>query len=145
MLEVNFLSMNNINDFFDLFDNHLKRFSQNNVCYCVSWNISREEFYKEIEIPVKIEHKSLRDANRRVAETLILQGILQGYIAYIDGVPVGWCNANDKKNYKQFGISKDCTESVFGKTKSIMCFEIAENYKNRGIASALWDLPTLMR
>ena len=38
-------------------------------------------------------------ASREIAEQQIKTGVLQGYLAYVDGISIGWCNANDRANY----------------------------------------------
>ena len=37
--------------------------------------------------------------SREVSERQIADGILRGYLAYVDGKSIGWCNANDRANY----------------------------------------------
>ena len=69
----------------------------------------------------------------------IATGALRGYLAYVDGVAIGWCNANDKANFP--------AESANGvrlpaapadkREKWIICFEIAPEYRGKGVATAL--------
>ena len=33
------------------------------------------------------------------AVEMVNTGVIQGYLAYADGQVVGWCNANDRRNY----------------------------------------------
>ncbi len=37
--------------------------------------------------------------SREVAAQQIDSGILRGYLAFVDGIAIGWCNANDKANF----------------------------------------------
>ena len=39
------------------------------------------------------------DADGNVAEQQISDGALRGYLAYVDGISIGWCNVNDRANY----------------------------------------------
>lgn len=57
---------------------------------------------------------------------------------YVDGVSIGWCNSNDKARFP--------TESTNGfqlyapaekREKAVLCFEIAPEYRGKGISSAL--------
>ena len=73
---------------------------------------------------------------------LIKDETLQGYLAYADDIPVGWCNAADKKSYRQFDPFNPETDAFFqknsaDKTKSVTCFVIAPEYRGKGIAAAL--------
>lgn len=34
---------------------------------------------------------------------MVKQNIIQGYLAFDGDVPIGWCNANDRKNYTRVG------------------------------------------
>ena len=77
-------------------------------------------------------------ALREVVVSQITSGALRGYLAYADGVSIGWCNANDKANFP--------VESANGarlytpaelREKAVICFEIAPEYRGKGIATAL--------
>lgn len=37
---------------------------------------------------------------RDKAMELIQNREMQGYLAYEDGIVIGWCNVNDRKNYR---------------------------------------------
>ena len=65
---------------------------------------------------------------------------MQGYLAYLDGKVVGWCNANDKQAYNSVNMDFSFEESEKNKKiKSIVCFCISPNFRGRGIASRLLD------
>ena len=71
---------------------------------------------------VKIEH--------------IRAGKSQGYLAYLDGKAVGWCNAAPRDSYakvRRYKAASDDTPAV----GSIMCFVVAAPYRGRGVATAL--------
>ena len=80
---------------------------------------------------------------RDLAIKFIQDGTLQGYLAFLDGSVVGWCNANDKANFDGFSKEKrpeiwenvDCAEKV----KSIVCYNIAPDMRRKGIASQLLE------
>ena len=76
--------------------------------------------------------------SREVAERQIASGALRGYLAFDDVVAIGWCNANDKANYPV----ESCTGDRFyapaeKREKAVVCFEIAPEYRGKGIATAL--------
>ena len=60
---------------------------------------------------------------------------IQGYLAFDGKLSVGWCNAADMDSYIGF-VPAFARENTCGKTISIVCFEIAPEYRGIGIASA---------
>lgn len=102
-------------------------------CYCVCW-VSDDTAGKDM---------STRENRRRFAREYVRGGQLQGYLAYIDGQPVGWCNANTKANclqcrswrYFMQDVSVDAAENI----KSVFCFVIAPEWKRHGIATQLLE------
>ena len=42
-------------------------------------------------------------ALKESAKKLIEKRIMQGYLAYVDGIAICWCNANDRQNYVRAG------------------------------------------
>lgn len=91
--------------------------------------------------------EALRLAARASAERMVARGVLRGYLAYENGLAVGWCNANEKSRYVRVGEfdPADSESGVFLPTygspriKSIVCFEIAPAWRGRGIAAALLE------
>ena len=78
------------------------------------------------------------------AMELIQNGGMQGYLAYENGIVIGWCNVNDRENYRylmtMFEEIGYCTEQEDNlKTKSISCFLVAPQYRGRGVAQNLLD------
>ncbi len=128
------LTESNISDFFDFFDN--RAFSDGSPygpCYCNNFHLTPEEVSGGID-------------ERESAEALIKKGVMHGYLAYVDGLSIGWCNANDRQNYIRVGSFfpwERREEDHFispgekGKIKSLVCFEIAPGYRGKGIAKAL--------
>ena len=118
------LSRSNMADFFDFFGN--RAFSDGSPfapCYCNAFYLTVEE---------------VRDG--------IGKSIMQGYLAYVDGIAIGWCNANDRQNYVRAGsfipdkkLDEDyyISNGEYGIIKSLVCFEIASEYRGKGIAKAL--------
>jgi GNAT superfamily N-acetyltransferase len=78
------------------------------------------------------------ELSRKIAEQQIYSNILRGYLAFVDGVSIGWCNANDKANFP----IEPCTGASFyapaeKREKAVVCFEIAPEYRGKGVATAL--------
>lgn len=139
------------NDFFDFFDN--RAFSDNSPyypCYCNAFQMTKEQIEADFFGQAEANGggpEGIRLAMRKSAEQMIAQNILQGYLAYDDNIAVGWCNANDKNNYVRVGgfnlddisavMDLSVGEGSSQKIKSIVCFEIAPQYRGQGIATAL--------
>ena len=75
-------------------------------------------------------------------------GKIKGYLAYHNGISIGWCNANDRLNYYRVGEFNmddipedkpplDCPDK--GYVKSIVCFEISPDYRGMGIAGRILE------
>ena len=122
-------------DYFDFFEN--RAFTDNSPyrCYCQMYQMTKEQAKKAID---NAEGVDMGRVSRKVAEQQIESGILRGYLAYVDGVSIGWCNANDKANYPV----ESCTGARFyapaeKREKAVVCFEIAPEYRGKGVATAL--------
>lgn len=63
------------------------------------------------------------------------ENMIQGYLAFDSDISIGWCNAADIESYKGF-VPDFARNNTCGKTISIVCFEIAPEYRGMGIASA---------
>ena len=144
------LTESNIADFFDFFDN--RAFSDGSPyapCYCNCFHLTPDEVRVDIGERAAAfggGFEGMRLALRESAERLIKEGVLHGYLAYENGLAIGWCNANDQQNYIRtgsFNPGKRQEEDYYivpgekGKIKSLVCFEIAPEYRGKGIAKAL--------
>ena len=75
---------------------------------------------------------------REIVVRQIASGAMRGYLAYVDGVSIGWCNANDKANFpaeNAYGIRLPAPTEK--REKLVICFEIAPEYRGKGVATAL--------
>ena len=87
-------------------------------------------------------------SQRETAADMVRKGKIRGYLAFDNGIAIGWCNANDRTNYYRVGefdldhvpedrAPSDCEQN--GQIKSIVCFEISPEYRGKGIAAQLLD------
>ena len=129
------------NDFFDFFDN--RAFTDNSPegpCYCTRFQMTKEQEKAEFEQVEAFGGGSVGFMRvlRKMADEQIESGALQGYIAFVDGVSIGWCNCNDKANFPlESGNGARFYAPADNREKVIACFEIAPEYRGKGVATAL--------
>ena len=96
-------------------------------CYCLEGHMTRQA------------NENLKDPNERsaYARKLIMEGRMQGYLAYDGDKVIGWCNVNDRENYTYVAelFAYAGYEPPAKKTKSIFCFLVAAEYRGQGIAT----------
>lgn len=74
------------------------------------------------------------DENRAFACERIEKQRMQGYLAYVAGEPVGWCNAAPRRMITALANEPIADADTVG---TIMCFLVAPAFRGRGVASAL--------
>lgn len=123
-------------DYLDFFDNRaFTDGNPNGPCYCTSPN-QDEALIKQMVSEFKIY--GVKDTVRKYAVKMLDENKIQGYLAFDNDISIGWCNAADMESYVGF-VPEFARENACGKTISIVCFEIAPEYRGRGIASAFID------
>ena len=122
-------------DYFDFFEN--RAFTDNSPyrCYCHMYQMSKKQLKLSYENADGLDGGRI---SRNAAELQIEAGILRGYLAFDDSVAIGWCNANARSSYP----IEPCTDTHFyapleKREKAVVCFEIAPEYRRKGIATAL--------
>lgn len=80
----------------------------------------------------------VKNTIRKYAVEMLNDRKINGYLAFDNGLSVGWCNAADIDSYSGF-VPDFARENKCGKTISIVCFEIAPGYRGMGLASAFID------
>ena len=141
-IEIKRLSPERIADFFDFFDH--RAFTDNppwGGCYCIGWQMTKEEEQAQVHDQAAAyggDQDAFMRALREVVVRQIQADVLQGYLAYVDGLPIGWYNANDRVNFPETsanGFHFHCPTP--GREKAVVCFEIAPAYRGKGVATAL--------
>lgn len=123
-------------DYLDFFDN--RAFTDDNPngpCYCTSPNQDEEEIKQMVG---EFRLFGVKDTVRKYAVKMLEENKISGYLAYDGEISIGWCNAADMESYVGF-VPQFAREKICGKTISIVCFEIAPEYRGMGIASAFID------
>ena len=117
-------------------------------CYCNAFNMSTDEI-ENMRKQAKLYGggtEGWQKALRESAAQMVRESRIRGYLAFDDGVAIGWCNANDRMNYNRVGefdldnvpeerAPSDCERK--GQIRSIVCFEISPDYRGMGIATQL--------
>ena len=125
-------------DYFDFFEN--RAFTDNSPyrCYCQVYQMSKEQ-NQAVYDRITAEGLDPGCASREVAERQIADSVLRGYLAYVDGKSIGWCNANNRANYPAEPVYNDIPfhAPADKREKAVICFEIAPEYRGKGVATAL--------
>lgn len=79
------------------------------------------------------------EPNRTCARELILAGKMQGYLAYDGDEVIGWCNTDDKRNYRYLTTNPACwPESDANlRIKTMYCLSIAPARRGQGVGTAM--------
>ena len=123
-------------DYLDFFDN--RAFTDDNPngpCYCTSPNQDEENINQMVS---EFKIFGVKETVRKYAVEMLNENKIQGYLAYDGELSIGWGNAADMESYVGF-VPEFARENICGKTVSIVCFEIAPEYRGMGIASAFID------
>ncbi|MFX1314854.1 MAG: GNAT family N-acetyltransferase [Promethearchaeota archaeon] len=128
-IKIKSLSPKLLDDFLYFFDN--VAFTDNpdwGVCYCqfYHFNGSNEEWIKRTG-----------EENRNASIEMIKSGKMNGYFAYLDNKPIGWCNANLKDNFQKVLLMEELNTTFDGKLAAILCFVISHLHRRKGIARKL--------
>ena len=123
-------------DYLDFFDQ--RAFTDNNPngpCYCTSPNQDEESIQQMVS---EFKVYGVKDTIRKYAVEMLNNNQIHGYLAYDGNLSIGWCNAADIESYAGF-VPDFARNNTCVKTVSIVCFEIAPEYRGMGIASAFID------
>ena len=123
-------------DYLNFFDN--RAFTDDNPngpCYCTSPNQDEENISRMVS---EFKTNGVKETLRKYAVEMLNRNQIQGYLAYDGDLSVGWCNAADIESYAGF-VPDFARKNTCGKTISIVCFEIAPEYRGKGIALAFID------
>lgn len=123
-------------DYLDFFDNRaFTDGNPNGPCYCTSPNQDEKEIRQMVS---EFKENGVKETVRKYAVEMLNEGKIQGYLAFDGDVSIGWCNAADIESYTGF-VPDFARDNICGKTVSIVCFEIAPEYRGMGLASAFID------
>jgi len=118
-----------VNDFLSFFDRDA--FADNpswSSCYCMEKHVAAGEWSRRTGAD-----------NRRDQEARIRSGTARGLLAYVDGRPVGWCNAGPRRSMIGQDHLPDLRTEDPERVGAIVCFVIGAQYRRHGVARQLLD------
>ena len=128
IVQVRALTRELLPDFLKFFDG--TAFSDNpkwSSCYC-------QCFYEDHRV-VKWSERTAPQNRARACER-IDGGLMQGYLAYLDGSPVGWCNAAPRTLLHALDDEPIPDAEQVG---AIICFLVEPSHRGRGVARQLLE------
>ena len=94
-------------------------------CFCIAWWIDSWDGWSD----------RTAGENRKARDELLYRGEYDGYLLYINDIPIGWCQVGPRdrlsKLVRQFELEPDPN------TWAITCFLIDPDHRRRGLASHL--------
>lgn len=129
-VEVRELMPGLLDDYLNFFDH--EAFADNpswSHCYCAFYHRDYEDQWPT--------PPDLRAQNRIFKSELIRSGKAPGFLAYVDGKVVGWCNAGPRAGYQNLRHFAAAVEDPNEPVGTLLCFIIAAGYRKQGVASAL--------
>lgn len=127
-IEVRELKPELLNDYLRFFDQAFSDYPDWAGCYCGFYHTPGNNWDTSAEAGQ--QHRATRSEQ-------ISRGKAQGLLAYIDGDPVGWCNAQPRTNFanmRGYAVAVTDTNEAVG---SIMCFLVKPGNRGRGVCTAL--------
>jgi GNAT superfamily N-acetyltransferase len=77
------------------------------------------------------------EANRQAFHALVASGATPGIIAYVDGVPAGWCAVEPREAYPALARSRILKPVDDLPVWSVTCFFIHRSFRHSGLALRL--------
>lgn len=95
-------------------------------CWCMYWKLPRKEF-----------NAGQGDGNRLAQKEIVDSGRTPGLLAYVDGVPAGWCALEPREAYP--GLARSRILALVDETPvwSVTCFFVDRRYRRQGLTVAL--------
>jgi GNAT superfamily N-acetyltransferase len=127
-IEVRELKPSLLQDYLNLFDRAFSDFPDWADCYCGFYDIPGNDW--DAGPKAGLEHRKAR-VDR------ISTGKVQGLLAYIDGKPVGWCNAQPRTSFVNMRSYRVALTDPDERVGSIMCFVVAPEQRGKGVCTSL--------
>lgn len=97
-------------------------------CYCHFYHADHEE---------KDWGERSGEENRSASISLIQRGRLRGHLAYVEGKPVGWCQACPRTWVPNLDSNPEMAVDDADRVGSILCFLVAPGHRKSGVGRRL--------
>jgi GNAT superfamily N-acetyltransferase len=91
-------------------------------CWCAAWWVPTWEAYID----------NTPEDNRRLRDDLFKRGIHDGYLAYVEGAPIGWIQAGPRARLPK--IAETLSLAPDAHAWAISCFIVLAPYRGQGLA-----------
>lgn len=95
-------------------------------CFCAAWHVPTWDGWTDRSA----------EQNRALREQLFAQGRYDGYLLYVDGEPIGWCQCAPLSWFPKL-IGQMKLESEPEGTYAVGCVEILPDHRKKGLSRAL--------
>jgi len=95
-------------------------------CWCMFWKLSRADF-----------NRNQGEENRLAQKAIVELGRTPGLLAYVDGIPAGWCALEPRENYPGLARSRILKPVDETPVWSVTCFYVDKRYRRQGLTVAL--------
>ena len=97
-------------------------------CWCMLWRLDAKGFAAG-------KGEGHRDAMRRVFES----GTAPGVLAYVDGIPIGWCSVAPRRAFPRLQTSRILQPVDDAEVWSVSCLMVAKSHRRQGVSVALLE------
>jgi len=95
-------------------------------CWCMYWKLPRKEF-----------NAGQGEGNHLAQKAILASGRTPGLLAYVDGVPAGWCAIEPRQAYSGLARSRILAPVDETPVWSVTCFFVDRRYRRQGLTVAL--------
>jgi GNAT superfamily N-acetyltransferase len=96
-------------------------------CWCMYWRLEKGERWEDLK----------GAAAKRRMKALVKAGKALGALAYVEGVPVGWCSYGPRKDYARLDRAPSLRCADAERVWSVPCFFIKAGHRGKGVAGEL--------
>lgn len=121
-IEFKLLSSDYWQDFEELFGKN----GADGGCWCMFFRLTSKQF-----------SANGNSGNKKEMKLLVDNDMEPGILAYVDGVPAGWCSLGPKNNFPRLNRSPITKKFDDEEVWSIVCFFIHRNYRKQGLSEEL--------
>ncbi len=123
----------------ELLDDYLAFFDRDAFAEFPWWSACFCRFFNDPSDPKGDSRPEARDHHRALAIELVRIGQTQGLLGYVDGRPIGWCNAAPRASYRMPRHIEEATDDPNEAVGSTVCFIVAAPYRGKGVGTALLE------